>query len=76
MVAEKKQRGEKMPQPFGKRIGKTEKVITSKHKDGAWEQCLSCWGLYRSSEDRGPLQMDKKQGQHSIMSKRVKQNCH
>lgn len=23
MVAEKKQRGEKMPQPFGKRIGKT-----------------------------------------------------
>lgn len=76
MVAEKKQGGEKMPQPFGKRIGKTGKVIASKHQNGAWEQCLNCWGLYRSSGDIGTLQMGKMQEQHSIMSMRVKQNCH
>lgn len=73
MIAEKK---EKVPQPFGKRIGKTEKVVTSKHEVEAWEQGLDCWGLYRSTKDTGALETDKKQEQHSILSKTVNQNYH
>lgn len=72
-IAEKK---EKVPQPFGKRIGKTGRVITSEHQAGAWEQRLDSWRLYRISEDNGTLQMGKRQEQHSVMSQRVKQNYH
>lgn len=61
-----------MSQSFGENIGKPERMISSKHEVGAWEEHLDCWGLYRSTKDT--LQLDKKQEQHLITSKKVKQN--
>lgn len=73
MIAEKK---DKVPQPFGKRIGKPGKVVTSKREVEEWEQGLDCWELYRSTKDRGTLETDKQQEQHSILSKKVNQSYH